>query len=64
MPDFAAECAGARLRINLWTDAQVKFCPGFDGVVFHSANNYLLDQFVPDSVNARDDEYGGCVAKR
>jgi 2,4-dienoyl-CoA reductase-like NADH-dependent reductase (Old Yellow Enzyme family) len=37
---------------------------GFDGVEVHSANSYLLDQFVRDSVNQRTDQYGGSVANR
>ncbi len=37
---------------------------GFDGVEIHSANNYLLDQFVRDSTNRRTDEYGGSIGNR
>jgi N-ethylmaleimide reductase len=37
---------------------------GFDGVEIHSANNYLLDQFLRDSTNKRTDRYGGSVANR
>jgi N-ethylmaleimide reductase len=37
---------------------------GFDGVEVHSANNYLLEQFVRDSTNHRDDEYGGSIENR
>lgn len=37
---------------------------GFDGVEVHGANGYLLDQFLRDGVNNRDDEYGGPVANR
>ena len=37
---------------------------GFDGVEVHSANNYLLEQFVRDSTNHRDDRYGGSVENR
>ena len=37
---------------------------GFDGVEVHSANNYLLEQFVRDSSNHREDEYGGTVENR
>lgn len=37
---------------------------GFDGVEVHSANSYLLDQFLRDSTNQRDDEYGGSVENR
>ncbi|HUY84288.1 MAG TPA: alkene reductase [Steroidobacteraceae bacterium] len=32
---------------------------GFDGVEVHSANGYLLEQFLRDSINDRHDEYGG-----
>ncbi|WP_144112802.1 alkene reductase [Paraburkholderia sp. BCC1886] len=37
---------------------------GFDGVEIHSANNYLLEQFVRDSTNHRTDEYGGSIENR
>ncbi|KAJ7727376.1 hypothetical protein B0H16DRAFT_1331597 [Mycena metata] len=37
---------------------------GFDGVEVHSANGYLLDQFLQDVSNRRTDEYGGSVANR
>jgi N-ethylmaleimide reductase len=37
---------------------------GFDGVEVHSANNYLLEQFIRDSTNKRTDQYGGSVENR
>lgn len=37
---------------------------GFDGVEVHSANGYLLDQFIQDGVNKREDEYGGSIENR
>ncbi|CAE6510641.1 unnamed protein product, partial [Rhizoctonia solani] len=40
------------------------FKAGFDGVEIHSANGYLLDQFLQDNSNKRTDQYGGTVENR
>lgn len=37
---------------------------GFDGVEVHGANGYLLDQFLRDGTNQRDDHYGGSRENR
>lgn len=37
---------------------------GFDGVEIHGANGYLIDTFIQDVSNQRDDEYGGCIENR
>lgn len=37
---------------------------GFDGVQVHGANGYLVDQFLRDNTNRRDDDYGGSPENR
>ncbi|WP_333879121.1 alkene reductase [Methylobacter sp.] len=55
LPDIVAEYA---------TAAQNAKAAGFDGVELHAANGYLLDQFLRDGTNQREDDYGGDVANR
>ncbi len=37
---------------------------GFSGIEVHSANGYLLNQFLDSKTNQRDDQYGGTVGNR
>ncbi len=37
---------------------------GFDGLELHAGNGFLLDQFIRDGSNLRQDEYGGTAHNR
>ncbi|WP_066811249.1 alkene reductase [Sphingomonas asaccharolytica] len=46
------------------TAARNAVAAGFDGVQLHGANGYLIDQFLRDNTNFRDDDYGGSPENR
>lgn len=37
---------------------------GFHGIEIHAANGYLLEQFLADKTNHRNDRYGGSIENR
>ncbi len=54
----------ARLLKEYELAAQNAKAAGFDGVEIHAANGYLLDQFLQDKTNQRQDQYGGSIENR
>ncbi len=46
------------------TGAKHAMDAGFDGVEIHGANGYLIEQFLKDKANHRDDAYGGTIENR
>ena len=46
------------------TSARNAIDAGFDGVEIHGANGYLIDQFLRDGANHREDAYGGSIENR
>lgn len=53
-----------RLLADYDRAARNAMAAGFDGVQIHAANGYLIDQFLRDNTNHRDDRYGGSVENR
>ena len=55
--------------IKILVDAfgqDAKWCEeiGFDGIEIHGAHGYLVDNFFWETLNRRNDEYGGSIRKR
>ena len=49
---------------NFVEAARRSIAAGFQGVEIHAANGFLLEQFIRDSTNQRQDEYGGTIENR
>jgi 2,4-dienoyl-CoA reductase-like NADH-dependent reductase (Old Yellow Enzyme family) len=53
-----------RITADYARAARNAIAAGFDGVQLHGANGYLVDQFLRDGSNLRDDDYGGSMLNR
>lgn len=53
-----------RLLADYENAAKNAVAAGFDGVQIHAANGYLIDEFLRDKTNLRQDAYGGAVENR
>ena len=54
----------ARTKAEFVSAAKNAMDAGFDGVELHSANGYLLEQFLSPVSNIRNDNYGGSIENR
>lgn len=54
----------ARVLDDYGAATRAALSAGFDGVQVHAANGYLIDQFLRDGSNLRDDDYGGSPENR
>lgn len=61
----ALSTAEVKEIVGLYRQAAVNAkAAGFDGVELHSANGYLINQFISEHTNFRTDEYGGSLGNR
>ncbi|NTX35960.1 MULTISPECIES: alkene reductase [unclassified Myxococcus] len=63
-PEAMSEADLRATRDELVQAARNAIAAGFDGVEFHGANGYLLEQFLHPHTNRREDAYGGSAENR
>ncbi len=64
VPRALEESEIPRIAADFAASAKAAVDLGFDGVEIHSANGYLLHQFLSSNVNQRNDNYGGSIENR
>ena len=64
VPRALTEADIAGIAEDFAATAQRAIDAGFDGVEVHSANGYLLHQFLSTNANVRTDKYGGSIENR
>ncbi len=64
VPQAMTEADIAQAKAEFVQAAKNAIAAGFDGVELHSANGYLLEQFLSPDTNQRTDGWGGGVEKR
>lgn len=64
VPEEMTAADVAQAKAEFVSAAKNAIAAGFDGVELHSANGYLLEQFLSPHTNQRSDVYGGSVANR
>jgi len=55
----ASQSKSAAANYTKAAQSTIRVC--FDGIEIHGVNAYLLDRFLQDTCNCRNDEYGGSV---
>ncbi|MFW9267920.1 alkene reductase [Pseudomonas sp. NR3] len=66
-PSMPRELSVAEIKtlVELYAQAaRNALSAGFDGIEIHSANGYLVNQFISTHANQRTDEYGGSLHNR
>jgi N-ethylmaleimide reductase len=64
VPDAMTEADIQQAIEEFARSAELAMAAGFDGVEVHSANGYLLDEFLNTASNQRTDRWGGSIENR
>lgn len=64
VPDAMTEADIKSTKQEYVQAARNAITAGFDGIELHSANGYLLEQFIRPNTNLRTDRYGGSIQNR